>query len=177
MSLVFQSPVGWAENLSSSTESQLTCKPRKYLRSRSHNVTFAQREHCRKVELRARGDFSIDRGDFKVKSRSDRVHDRELSHGVFLALDERSPYLIEGLRRAGFGSGWLKYAKFLINAAGRVLVLNHSLRQAALVEGDAFGAANFSFQRIFPVACITTNNVMIDPMVIASPVKPFRKNA
>jgi len=60
--------------------------------------------------LRARGDFSIDRGDFKVKSRSDRVHDRELSHGVFLTLDERSPYLIEGLRRAGFGSGWLKYA-------------------------------------------------------------------
>src|SRR6185503_6955558 len=37
--------------------------------------------------------------------------------------------------------------------------------------------ANFSLQRIFPVACITTNNVVIEPIVIANPVKPFRKKA
>ena len=49
---------------------------------------------------------------------------------------------------------------------------------AALTEGAGLSPAeNLSFQRILPVACITTNSVMIDPIVIASPVNPFRKNA
>ncbi len=48
---------------------------------------------------------------------------------------------------------------------------------AGLIEGAGAGTANLSFQRIFPVACITTNRVMIEPLVIARPVKPFRKNA
>src|SRR5262249_42906977 len=34
-----------------------------------------------------------------------------------------------------------------------------------------------SDQRIRPVACITANRVTIEMMVIASPVKPFQKNA
>ena len=45
-------------------------------------------------------------------------------------------------------------------------------------KGSAGGAgANRSFQRILPVACITTNSVRIEPIVIANPVKPFRKKA
>ena len=39
------------------------------------------------------------------------------------------------------------------------------------------GVENFSRQRILPLACITTNSVTIEPIVIARPVKPCRKNA
>jgi hypothetical protein len=52
------------------------------------------------------------------------------------------------------------------------------VRQVGLTDGLGCSlSVNFSFQRIFPVACITTNKVMIEPIVIAKPVKPFRKNA
>ena len=37
--------------------------------------------------------------------------------------------------------------------------------------------ANFSDQRILPVACITTKSVITEMMVIARPVYPFQKNA
>ena len=36
---------------------------------------------------------------------------------------------------------------------------------------------NFSDQRILPVTCMTTNKVITEMIVIASPVKPFQKNA
>lgn len=45
--------------------------------------------------------------------------------------------------------------------------------QAAPSDCTGWAIANLSFQRILPVACITTNNVMIDPIVIARPVKPM----
>ncbi len=48
---------------------------------------------------------------------------------------------------------------------------------AVLAEGAALCEANLSFQRIFPVACITMKSVMIEPIVTARPVKPFKKNA
>lgn len=37
--------------------------------------------------------------------------------------------------------------------------------------------AKFSAQRIFAVACIAINSVNIAPIVIVSPVKPWKKNA
>lgn len=60
------------------------------------------------------------------------------------------------------------------NNVNRLLIV---LSQAAFTDGALSLAANLSFQRILPVACITTNSVMIDPTVMARPVKPFRKNA
>ena len=44
-------------------------------------------------------------------------------------------------------------------------------------SSDSECIANFSVQRMRPVICITTNSVTIAPMVIASPVKPGKKNA
>jgi hypothetical protein len=41
----------------------------------------------------------------------------------------------------------------------------------------ALRAANRSDQRMRPVVCVTTNRVMIALTVIASPLKPFQKNA
>lgn len=42
---------------------------------------------------------------------------------------------------------------------------------------QAPGAPNFSFQRMRPVICITTNSVRMDPMVITRPVRPLKKKA
>jgi hypothetical protein len=36
---------------------------------------------------------------------------------------------------------------------------------------------NLSVHRTRPVICMTTKSVNTEPMVMASPVKPFRKNA
>lgn len=59
--------------------------------------------------------------------------------------------------------------------------LHHHLRSHASAYWPpdylALTAANFSAQRIRPVICITTNSVMIEPMVIASPVNPLKKKA
>jgi hypothetical protein len=47
----------------------------------------------------------------------------------------------------------------------------------ALGSGSPARAANRSDHLILPVTCMTTNSVMMAMMVIASPVKPFQKNA
>src|SRR5689334_21783789 len=52
--------------------------------------------------------------------------------------------------------------------------LTSDLTQAADSEAAVL---NFSFQRMRLVICITTNSVSTAPIVISSPVKPFRKNA
>src|SRR5215475_8182707 len=58
------------------------------------------------------------------------------------------------------------------------------LRVASRLDPDQFNASGFaeanrkrSDQLIFAVNCITTNNVTIDPIATARPVKPSKKNA
>src|SRR6185369_10298962 len=49
---------------------------------------------------------------------------------------------------------------------------------AGVLTGVSAGLTlNLSAQRIRPVICMTTKSVRTEPMVMASPVKPFRKNA
>ena len=50
-------------------------------------------------------------------------------------------------------------------------------RAQRLPTGGFDRDANFSDQRILPVACITTNSVTTEMMVMAKPVNPFQKKA
>ena len=50
-------------------------------------------------------------------------------------------------------------------------------RYCRFVSGALLRAEKCSDQRILPVVCITTNNVMIAITVIDKPVKPCQKNA
>src|SRR5262249_27708860 len=53
-----------------------------------------------------------------------------------------------------------------------------TLYAAGVLTGVSVGLiVNFSAQRMRPVTCMTTKSVNTEPMVMASPVKPFRKNA
>ena len=46
-----------------------------------------------------------------------------------------------------------------------------------LKSGQDLDLANFSSQLVRPVTCIITNNVTMEPIVIARPVNPLKKNA
>ena len=65
------------------------------------------------------------------------------------------------------------------------IVSDHSKQNSGFSSDQLISATGFSrgfnenlsVQRIRPVTCIATNKVTTEPMVIARPVKPFKKNA
>jgi hypothetical protein len=86
----------------------------------------------------------------------------------------------------------LRLAESLASLQGRntdALDLERMLRIAPYAEFEAIQSisvdqehpydwrANTSLQRMRPVSCIAAKRVRIEPIVIASPVKPLKKNA
>jgi len=89
-----------------------------------------------------------------------------------LPLPPQSKYFVT----PGFGSG--VHCSYQREIHPRQSAQSSAVYSAGLnLMSGLLTSANRSAQLIRAVDCITTNNVMIEPIVTASPVKPSKKNA